>query len=229
MVNTTVAVSDSLSLDPIIRLFSAYAGSHVARHRLLWAFDARLGQIVRTTTEPMIGQMRIAWWEDVLSDESRTKGRGEPLLAALRDAELAAQPGLGAMLDGWEALLGASAPDEIALRAFGVGRGGGLFQAQSDERQPPETLIQAGAVWALWDLSGRAGSAAEAACAIAVAQTFLKSGNLRDGVGSWPRRWRPMRLAFGLAAHDVQRGRVAPRHLTPRLYGRLLRLALVGR
>lgn len=214
---------------PLDSLLCAYAGRDVGRHRLLWSFDARLAQIVRTTTEPMIGQMRLAWWEDVLSDQGGTKGKGEPLLAALRDAGLTAQPGLGAMLDGWEALLGDAAPDEIALRAFGVDRGGGLFQALSGEMHPPEALIHAGAVWALWDLSGHVGSAVEAARAIGVAQAVLEAGNERDWVRGWPRAWRPMRLAFGLAAQDVKRGQVAPRSLTPRLYARLLRLALVGR
>ncbi|WP_336970373.1 hypothetical protein [Sphingobium aromaticiconvertens] len=221
--------ADILALVPLPSLLSAYAGRDAARHRLLWVFDARLAQIVRTTTEPMIGQMRLAWWEDVLSDESGAKGRGEPLLAALRDAKLAGHPGLGAMLDGWEALLGDAAPDDLALRAFGVDRGGGLFHALAGEDRAPESLIQAGAVWALWDLSGHVGSASEAARAIAVAQTFLGAGNGRDWMGDWPRAWRPMRLAFGLAVHDVQRGRAAPRNLTPRLYARLLRLALVGR
>lgn len=214
---------------PLDFLLSAYAGRDSARHRLLWAFDARLAQVVRTTTEPMIGQMRLAWWEDVLSDESGAKGRGEPLLAALRDAKLAAHPGLGAMLDGWEALLGDAAPDDIALRAFGVDRGGGLFHALAGAERPPESLIHAGAVWALWDLSGHVGSAGEAARAIAVAQTFLEAGGARNWVRDWPRAWRPMRLAFGLAVHDVRRGQAAPGSLTPRLYARLLRLALVGR
>lgn len=217
------------TLAPLPALLSAYAGRDSARHRLLWAFDARLAQIVRTTTEPMIGQMRLAWWEDVLSDESGAKGRGEPLLAALREAKLATHPGLGSMLDGWEALLGDDTPDDIALRAFGVDRGGGLFHALAGEEHPPESLTQAGAVWALWDLSGHVGSASEAARAIAVAQAFLDAGNTRDWARGWPRAWRPVRLAFGLAAHDVVRGRAAPRSLTPRLYARLLRLALVGR
>lgn len=215
---------------PLTRLLAAYAPrERMTSDRLLWAFDARLAQVVRTTTEPMIGQMRLAWWEDVLSDQGETKGRGEPLLAALRHAGLTAQPGLGGMLDGWEALLGDAAPDDIALRAFGVDRGGGLFQALSGETHPPEALIHAGAVWALWDLSGHVGSADEAARAIGMAQTVLETRNARDWVRGWPRAWRPMRLAFGLAAHDVKRGQAAPRNLTPRLYARLLRLALVGR
>lgn len=221
--------ADILTLSPLPALLSAYAGRETAQQRLLWAYDARLADIIRTTTEPMIGQMRLAWWGDALADESGTKGRGEPLLAALRDAGLAGHPGLGAMLDGWEALLGDAAPDDIALRAFGVDRGGGLFHALAGDERPPESLIHAGAVWALWDLSGHVGSAGEAARAIAVAQTILEAGNMRDWARDWPRAWRPMRLAFGLAAHDVQRGQAAPRSLTPRLYARLLRLALVGR
>lgn len=209
-------------IPPLAALLSAYAGRDAERHRLLWAFDARLAQIVRTTTEPVIGQMRIAWWQDVLTDESGAKGRGEPLLAALRTMGLAGHPGLIAMLDGWEALIGDMAPDPVALQAFGTGRGGGLFRAMAGEQAAGMAgLTEAGALWALWDLSGHVGSVAEAEAAIEVARGFAAGA---DG-----RRWKPMRLAAGLAHHDVVRGRAAPRTLTPRLYARLVRLALIGR
>jgi hypothetical protein len=214
-----------LELAPLANLLSAYAGRDASRHRLVWVFDARLAQIVRTTTEPMIGQMRLAWWQDVLTDAGEARGRGEPLLAALRAAGLAGHPGLIAMLDGWEALIGDAAPDAIALRTFGTDRGGGLFHALAGVADAPAALIQAGALWALWDLSGHIGSVAEARAAVSVAETFL-DGAVTSG---WPRAWRPMRLAAGLARHDVSRQHSAPPTLTPRLYARLLRLALVGR
>ncbi|MDX3899450.1 MAG: hypothetical protein QHC40_02890 [Sphingobium sp.] len=215
-----------VEIRPLDRLLSAYAGRDAARHWLVWAYDARLAQVVRTTTEPLIGQMRLAWWQDVLTDENGAKGRGEPLLAAMRAAGVAGHPGLDSMLDGWEALIGGEAPDPAALRTFGVGRGGGMFRALAGaDEGHGEALEQAGALWALWDLSGHVGSRAEVEAAVEAAREFLGGAPTWD----WPRRWKPMRLAAELARDDITRGQAAPRTLTPRLYARLLRLALVGR
>src|SRR3546814_9620916 len=76
-------VSDDLATLP--SLLSAYAGPDAPRHRLVWALDARFSRLVATTSEPVIGQMRMAWWNDALTDESGVRGRGEPLIDAMRE------------------------------------------------------------------------------------------------------------------------------------------------
>lgn len=218
-----MAVSDSLSPSALGTLLCGYAGQHAARHRLLWLFDARLVQLVRTTSEPLIGQMRIAWWEEALTDPK--KGKGEPLLDALRKMGVADAPGLRAMLDGWEALLGDAVLDGPTMQQFALGRGGGLFRALAGEEPAPDWLISAGQLWALWDLSGHVRGEADRAAAIELARAHLPA---LEGV-RWPRGWKPLRLATELARHDVIRGRVAPSTLTPRIYVRLLRLAFTKR
>ena len=81
------------------------AGADGARHRAIWAYDGRLAHIARSTREPTIGQMRLAWWNDVIDDASGTKGQGEPVIDAMRATGAAAAPGLVAMIDGWEILV----------------------------------------------------------------------------------------------------------------------------
>src|SRR3546814_1488740 len=76
-------VSDDLATLP--SLLSAYAGPDAPRHRLVWALDARFSRLVATTSEPVIGQTRMAWWNDALTDESGVRGRGEPLIDAMRE------------------------------------------------------------------------------------------------------------------------------------------------
>ena len=49
----------------------------------LWALDEHLGQLVASTTQPPLGQMRLLWWREALE----TGARGQPL--PLDDDQLA--------------------------------------------------------------------------------------------------------------------------------------------
>lgn len=172
-----------------------------------------------TTSEPLIGQIRLAWWNEALNDRSGIQGKGEPLVDEMRAANMLPPPGLAQWLDGWEALIG-----DIDLEAYALGRGRGLFHALSGEAEIPDWLARAGAAWALWDFSGHASDAAMADRAVALGRQYLLTGTER-----WPAKWRPMRIAYGLARGDILKGRHAPSELTPRLYLRLMRVALMGR
>lgn len=207
-------VEDSPAI--LAALFSAYAGKGISRHRLLWTLDARLARLVATTTEPMIGQLRLAWWQEALSDAAGVKGRGDPLIDALRAAGEAPPVGLTAWLDGWEAIMA-----DVDLDVYATGRGGGLFHSLAGEADVPAWLVQAGAAWALWDFSGHVKDPSLAIQAISLAQ-----GKLLTGDHVWPSSWRPMRIAYALARRDIMRGKAAPNRLTLGLYFRLLRVAL---
>lgn len=200
-------------------LLSAYAGGNARRQRLLWTLDARLARLAAATSEPMIGRIKLAWWSEALTDPAAIKGRGEPLIEAMRAEGIAPPLGLAEWLDGWEAMM-----DDVDLDAFAIGRGGGLFRSLASVEAAPDWLIQAGAVWALWDLSGHSADRDLVAEAVARAGRRLLREEPR-----WPAEWRPMRIAYALARHDIIRGKPGPARLTPRLYGRLLRLALIGR
>lgn len=200
-------------------ILSAYAGVDAPRHRLIWALDARFGQLVTTTTEPMIGRIRLAWWNDALTDSNQLVGRGEPLVDELRRLKVVPLAGLTQWLDGWECLVG-----EMDLRGYATGRGGGLFRALAGQEELPDWLTRAGAVWALWDLSGHCSDQRIAEEAVALGQQYLL-----DKDPDWSVVPRLLRIAYQLARHDVERGRCAPAGLTPTRYLRLMRIGLVGR
>ena len=90
---------------PPARLALAYGK---ASDRPLWlsyfALEARLAEAGARTSQPMMAQLRLAWWRERLKAPARDWPKGEPLLAALAcwDAERAA---LAALVDGWEAVL----------------------------------------------------------------------------------------------------------------------------
>lgn len=212
-------------LAPLARLLSGHAGRFAERHRALWALDQRFAQIARTTSDAAIGQMRLAWWLGVVSDEAGVRGQGEPVVDWLRAIGALDSPGIPAMLDGWEVLVVEPEIDLTGLRDYAAGRGGGLFQALADVADAPDWLIAAGKVWALWDLSAHSGDEALADAAIGLARDLLP----QVGDPPWPRAWKSLRIAYLLARHDVERGQRAPVGLTRSMAWRLMRIALVGR
>ena len=214
-----------LTLPPLPSLLCAYAGADAGRQGALWAFDGRLAAVARTTSEPMIGQMRLAWWNEVIDDSAGAKGRGEPVADALRATGAVRAAGLEALIDGWEVVTTEPDLGERQLQDYAAGRGGGLFRALADEADPPAWLLAAGRIWALWDLAGHVSDPGVATAALALARAILSDAQ----EARWPRRWKPLRIAFALARQDVIAGRGAPRGL-PRSYAlRILRIALVGR
>lgn len=213
------------ALPPIAALLAAHAGKDAPRHQAIWAFDARLAQVARTTSERTIGRMRLAWWTDVVEDVAGAKGRGEPVVDALRATGGIDAPGLVALIDGWDVLVAEADIDAAALKDYAQGRGGGLFRALAGASEAPDWLIGAGQVWALWDLAGHVGDVALADAALALARDLLPGlEHIR-----WPGDWKPLRIAFTLARQDVAAGRGSPRGMPRSLALRLLRIALVGR
>ena len=189
-------------LDPLDWLVAAAARNDAPWARLVFALDRRCGQAVAAASEPIIAQMRLAWWRDVL--EGRQAGKGEPLVEALRaNSRFAAgAPALVRIVNGWEEL--ATGGDE-GLAPFAKERGGGLFAAlgaNADGEAP-------GALWALWDMGD--GSPNAQAQARAMAHAPLPAG-LPE----------PAQLLAMLARADVRHGRGRPPRFTPRLYMRLL-------
>lgn len=90
-------------LTPLERLAVSYApASARPAWAALLAFDARLADAAREGRDPMMIQLRLAWWRDRMDAPAQSWPAGEPLLAALRvwDGETAA---LRALVDGWEA------------------------------------------------------------------------------------------------------------------------------
>lgn len=211
-------------LSPLAGLLAAYAGADADRYRAILRFDARLADLARTTSEAMIGQMRLAWWNDVIDDAAGVKGRGEPTVDAMRATGVIRAPGLTRMLDGWEVLVAEPEIGVPELQDYAKGRGVGLFRALAGSADLPDWLECSGQVWALWDLSGHVGDTALADAALNLAREILP-----PDTGDWPRGWKPLRIAYTLARQDVMAGRRSPVGMPRGLAFRVLRIALVGR
>jgi phytoene synthase len=94
--------------DPASALALSYALDGRAAAAALLALDQRLADIVAKARDPLIGQMRLTWWREALEALDRAPPPAEPILRGL--AELVLPRGvsgvsLGAVVDGWEALL----------------------------------------------------------------------------------------------------------------------------
>jgi phytoene synthase len=51
---------------------------------VLSCLDVRLAGVVRGAREPMLGQLKLAWWRDRLGGDPESWPKGEPLLASLK-------------------------------------------------------------------------------------------------------------------------------------------------
>jgi phytoene synthase len=97
----------------------------------LWALAARLTRLLAEAREPLIGQIKLAWWRDMmtmLADDPDALPKGEPLLAEL-DATWGGQAGLDALVDAAEAML--LAEDDDARRDAAESFGARLFALSS--------------------------------------------------------------------------------------------------
>ena len=201
----------------------APASQRAALEALL-ALDARLGAVVRSTREPLLGQIRLTWWHDALEALDLRPPPAEPVLAAL-SAEVLPRgvtgARLAAMTEGWEALL-VDPLDDAAMGRFAEGRGGRLFgSAAVVLGGAGEPVEQAGEGWALADLHANLSSAD-------VAEQVARAAEERLG-RAFDRRWgravRPLGALALLARADL--AGVAPG--SPRRVARLLRHRLTGR
>lgn len=110
----------------------------------LWALAERLTRLLIDAREPLIGQIKLAWWRDMmvlLAADPAALPKGEPLLAELQ-ATWAGQGGLATLVDAAEALL--LAEDTPPRRAAAAMFGGALFTLSGGRESDGERW---GLVW----------------------------------------------------------------------------------
>lgn len=119
-------MADSENLYPDIRdprVMVAVPRDRRAAMAALWALAERLTKLLHDAREPLIGQIKLAWWRDMaamIASDPVALPRGEPLLAELA-ATWAGQGGLETIVDAAEAVLLAddAAAQQVAAAAFG--------------------------------------------------------------------------------------------------------------
>ena len=152
--------------DPLEQLALAHTPSSLrGALQSALALDRRLSQIVARTSEPMLGQMRLAWWRDVLGKPLAEwpQGNAELETIALHWGHSAAQ--LAAMADGWEYMLSEPPLSAEAAMGFASGRAKAFGALANISAKPVarEKLAIAAQYWALGDGAVHIGSEAERA------------------------------------------------------------------
>ena len=192
----------------------------------LFSLDERFGQVVASTSEPMIGLMRLAWWREALEKLDHDRAPAEPLLRQLADHVLphnVTGAKLAAIEDGWSALIDGE-PDADAIARHGRERGRNLFTAGAAILGAEAVrLAGAGEIWALVDLGYRHSDAQVRTNALAQARRLIAAvPNQR-----WPKAARPLAALFTLAIRDARRDKRIQG--SPGRLLRMLALRLTGR
>lgn len=190
--------------DPDRRLVVLYAPAD-RRPALaaLWVLDETLAALLRTTSQPLVGQMRLTWWHERLTTLGEGAPAGEPVLGALARDVLplgVAPAALAGIVEGWEELLETGRLPPEAIARHGRLRGGGLFACAAQVLGAAESAaaVAAGTGWALVDLARHVSDGEERRQALALAAPELATAGARR----WSRAGRPLGALAALAARD---------------------------
>lgn len=188
----------------------------------LFALDSRLAGLLRNSREPMLAQLRFAWWREMLGSDSQRWPTGEPLLAALRSWG-GSHARLACLVDGWEAMTGAAPLSEAAIAGLAQGRADAFAAlAHTLGRDAEgEGARRIGMRWALADLAMRLRDETERATAAAL---LADHPALRRPVS---RGLRPLLVLEGLALRRLV-GQSEDAARSPRALAGALRRGLLG-
>ena len=202
------------------RLALAYAPAQSREQALaLLAYDAQLAQIVRRTSEPILGQMRLAWWRDQLALPPGERPKGNRVLAMLTALE-GEEDALQQMTSGWEVLLG-EILDADAIREHSQGRAAGWRALARMRGTDAENVEVAAQCWAMGDLAANLGGAEQQ-------RVIVLAERVRDIPLRLPRAFRPLAVLAGLGRRSLARGG-APLLAGPGSVLAAIRLGITGR
>lgn len=179
---------------------------HRAAIEALFLIDAAMGDVVRTTSDPMLGQIRLAWWRERLEQLGADVAvPAEPRLRGVR-RELIARGIMGSELArlerGWVAMFDAFPWDAGTAEAIWF-RGRQLFAIGAELLDRTDDAIEgAGGLWVLIDAARHCSDAASRTLLLDQARTLARS---LDGV-RFPSALRPLSMLAALAVRDCRSG-----------------------
>lgn len=193
------------------------------------ALDSHLATLIAKASEPMLAQIRLAWWRDRLSEPRDKWPKGNPILSALSQHWPDGAGTLAPLVDGWEYATVEPPMSADAVAGYAAGRASmfgavanalhGDAPASGGEQSSIET---AGRRWALADLAAHVADAGERDTILAVAEPLgLTPAKL-------PRTMRPLAVLDGLARRALTKGG-GPLFAGRRAALALLRLGMFGR
>jgi len=207
------------------RLALNYAPAHLrAQTAALFALDARLGELVAKANEPLLAQLRLAWWRDELRKVPQGRAKGDPILDAIGGTWTGEEPALVTLVDGWEQLVGEAPLPTPAIEGFVGGRAGAFaaFARLARQSVAEERAHQAGRIWAIADFAARVSNVEERQTAFGLAEAH------GHRFPSLPRALRPLAVLRGLAHRSLASGGV-PLVARRRDILAALRLGMIGR
>ena len=192
-----------------------------------------MGDVLRTTSDPMLAQIRLAWWREQL--EGLDQGTAAPPEPRLRAVERELLPRgirgreLASFETAWLRLLDDFPWDAGVAEAIWF-RGRLLFALGAQLlARTGDDVEDAGGLWALVDAARHCSDAASRETLIGQARTFARG----LGGARFPAALRPLSMLAVLAMRDCRRGEPfepegtagrAAAMLRHRLTGRLARL-----
>lgn len=223
-------MTDALQeLKPLQRLIVAYARSADRdRYALAFALDARFADVVRSTSEILIGQIRLTWWRDIFTMPAAQRPVGEPLIERINllEAQGESLVPLLALLDGWEIMLDDFPWDDRQFDSYSAARGGGMF-AFAAGKSNPLTAVQAqhSRAWALWDLARHCSDAEMRSSAFDRCIEIVSQAPAVD----FDRSGRPLSILCKLMTRDARTGQLAENLYNPASAARIIWHGIAGR
>ncbi|WP_133365397.1 hypothetical protein [Qipengyuania sediminis] len=172
------------------RLALAYApASARAKYHAVLALDARMQRLVLGAREPLLAQMKLAWWRDRTADLASGE---HPVIALLSRVWTGGAAPLVGLVDAWEQVAVGEGGAIAAPRALAAGRER-AFAACA--QVAPASIEEAGLPWSALTLAARS-AAPEALYDLARA----------SGRRKLPAALRPLTVLDGLARRAALRG-----------------------
>ena len=185
-----------------LELALAYTPAHVrAAMHTFFALDQRLARIVSATTEPMLGQMRLAWWRDMLGTAPADRPKGDAVLDAIGEHWVDQEKALTELVNGWEEFVVAEKLGPEETRQFAGGRAHPFTRfleagARADEHRVETSSMR----WALADAASRVSDEGERAAIVDLAS------DLPAPTGRHPKSLRGLAVLDALAVRALKRG-----------------------
>lgn len=196
------AMPSDQPIDPVLELALAWQPM-TGRSTLatLLEFDARLGSVLVRAREPMLAQLKFAWWRDRLAEPAARRPVGEAMLARLTHDWQGSEVVLTGLVDGWEELIGEAPLSAEAISRFAEARGAALgeFAVRSGQGGSRERVEVAGCRWALADFAHRTSNSTEQETAFSIARALKPVTRL-------PRAVRGVAVLAALADRAIRSG-----------------------
>lgn len=188
-------------LGPARRLALAYAPQASRRAiDVIWLLDARLAKAAMGASDPIIAQLKLAWWRDRFAAPDSAPAVGEPLLEELAALAFPSAE-LAKMVDAWELFAVAERPSAANWQQWAEGRGAGWAAAAEllAGTDWHDAAQRAGRRWALAEHAGHLADGPDRTALFHIAQ------NMGSAPERFPRSLRSFAVLDALACRSIRR------------------------